>query len=48
MAGTCCGRSRSITHQVRFPDGTLKTYPSEIEAKTAANSTGGTYERIER
>ncbi|GGG04056.1 hypothetical protein GCM10007304_17750 [Rhodococcoides trifolii] len=46
--GCNCGRNRSVTHQVRFPDNTVRTYPSEIEAKTAATSSGGSYERIDR
>lgn len=49
MAGCgACGRQRNVTHQVRKPDGTIKTYGTEVEAKAAAASTGGSYERIQR
>lgn len=48
MAGCNCGknaaaRAASVTYVHTAPDGTRKTYKSEVEAAAAAQRLGGTY-----
>jgi hypothetical protein len=37
-----------MIYQVRSADGTVRRYSSEAEAKAAAKSTGGEYQRLQR
>lgn len=45
--GCNCG-GRKTTHQVVAPDGTVRQYSSEVEAKAAADKVGGEYQAIQR
>lgn len=47
MGCNCGGGSKRVIHQVRRPDGTVKRYATEAEARAAA-AAGGQYTRIER
>jgi hypothetical protein len=43
-----CGRGNSVAHRVIRPDGTIKRYATEQEAKAAAEASGGTYRPVSR
>lgn len=47
MGCSSCG-SRTTIHQVRFSDGTVRRYGSEVEAKAVADRTAGAeYQKVQ-
>jgi hypothetical protein len=48
MACNCGGGAKKAIHQVRRPDGTVKRYATEAEARAAADATNGEYQQLQR
>lgn len=48
MACNCGGGQKKVIHQVRRPDGTVRRYSTQAEAKAAASQPGASYTKIER
>lgn len=48
MACNCGGGTKRTIHQVTRPDGTVKRYATEPEARAAASKPGYSYTKIER
>lgn len=45
---SCGGGAVTLIYQVRLPNGTVRRYSSEAEAKAAAKASGGEYQRLNR
>lgn len=43
-----CNCRKRVVYQVVMPDGTIRRYSTEAEARAAATATGGEYQAIER